>query len=125
MGYAFSTVSKVIKLSREVWSGIKGLLSYGSGKRNLVVGKPEVGDILLYSEQKSERGCVDHVFQYRGDVTITAVVAKDNWNNDTGAYPEIISGGPGHKHVEVKVASRSYRGFDYTIEVYGKKKKIQ
>ena len=99
-------------------------LSSGSGEHDLVVGTPEVGNILLYSEKKSvdnEAGRVSHVYQYSGDITITAVVAKDNKRDDTGGDPEIISGGPGEKHVSVKVTSRTEKGFDHTVHVYGRK----
>lgn len=118
-----STALQIFKLGIEAVREINKLLSSGSGEHHLVVGQPEVGDILLHSDQKSEGGEGRHVFQYSGKDTITAVVAKDNWDNDTGGYPKIISGGPGYKHVEVEVTSRSCRGFDHTFQVYGKKRK--
>ena len=111
----------------EVWKAVNDLLSSGSGQHNLVVGNSEAGDIVLYKEQKSqgyEFGWGSHVYQYSGDKKITAVVAHDNRNDDTGGDPEIIRGGPGYKHVSVKVTSRFGRGFDHTVYVYGKKKKL-
>ena len=120
------SVAQAVGLGAEVVRpAISKWLSSGSREHHLVVGEPEVGDILLYIDQKSKGHGVDdsHVFQYSEDVTITAVVARDNWNDDTGGYPEIISGGPGHKHVEVKVTSGSRGGFDHTFQVYGKKQK--
>ena len=129
MADAVSVLTKVVqltKLSEEALRAINELLSSSSGEHDLVVGNPEDGDILLHSEKKSVgygRSYVSHVYRYSGDVMITLVVAKDNWNNDTGGDPEIISGGPGHKHVEVRVTSRLLRGFDHTVLVFGKKRK--
>ena len=102
----------------EAWTTMKD-----SRQHDLAVGTPEKGDILLHSEQKS--GVGSHVYKYRGDNMITAVVAKDNREDDTGGDPEIISGGPGEKHVTVKVTSRSGGGFNHTVSVFGKKQKLK
>ena len=102
---------------------IDDLLSSGKGQHNLVVGKQGPGDILLFKEQKRQVcgfGYVSHIYRHNGDNTITAVVAKDNWDDDTGGDPKIIDGGLGQKHVEVKVTSRFGRGFNHTVYVYGK-----
>ena len=80
-----------------------------------------------FTEQKSQGydiGWGSHVYEYSGDKTITAVVAHDNRNDDTGGDPKIINGGPGYKHVSVEVTSRFGRGFDHTVYVYGKRKKL-
>ncbi|XP_068730993.1 uncharacterized protein [Montipora capricornis] len=116
-------VLQLAKWAGEAWRTIKG-----NGQHNLVVGKPQAGDILLHAEQKCQgRGFnrASHVYQHSGDNTITAVVAKDNWEDDTGGNPEIISGGPGYKHVRVKVTSRSEGGFNHTVYVFGKKQKLK
>ena len=118
------TALQLVNLVGEALRTINDLLSSGKGKHNLVVGKPGAGDILLHAEQRCKGyrfGWVSHVYQYKGDTTITAVVAEDNRNNNTGGNPEIISGGVGHKSVLVKVTSRIFRGFDHTVHVYGKK----
>lgn len=108
----------------EAWTSFSDLLK-GTGSHDLVIGKVEPGDILLHQEQKRP-GCslfsrVTHEFKYRGDKLITAVVAKDNWSDDTGGDPQVISGGLGQTHVTVKVTSEPLRGFNHTIYVYGKK----
>ena len=113
--------AQLVQLGLQAWRTINE--SPGSGEHNLVVGKLEDGDILLHSEQKSSgigMGYVSHVYEYSGNSTITAVVAKDNWNGNRGGEPEILSGGPGHEHVKVKVTSRFLSGFDHTVFVYGK-----
>lgn len=116
-------VLQLTKWDEEVWRTIKG-----NRQHNLVEGKPQAGDILLHAEQKCKgRGFdrVSHVYQHSGDNTITAVVAKDNREDDTGGDPEIISGGPGYKHVRVKVTSRPEGGFNHTVYVFGKKQKLK
>ena len=118
--------AQIVHLGVETWRAINESLSSGSGEHNLFVGKREDGDILLHSEQKSSGngpGYVSHLYEYSGNSPITAVEAKDNWNDDTGGDPVIISGGPGHEHVTVKVTSRFLRGFDHTVHVYGKDNK--
>ena len=118
--------AQIVHLGVETWRAINQSLSSGNGEHNLFVGEREDGDILLHSEHKSSGnglGYVSHVYEYSGNSLITAVEAKDNWNDDTGGNPEIISGGPGHEHVAVKVTSRFLRGFDHTVHVYGKDKK--
>ena len=122
----FTKTVELAKLGAEAWKVLNESLSSGSGEHNLVVGQPDAGDSLLHSEQKSSGyglTYVSHVFEYSGNSTITAVVAKDNLKDDTGGDPEIISGGLGHKHVKVKVTSRLFKGFDHTVLVYGKKRR--
>lgn len=118
-------MAQVIAVAVEAWRKIDDLRSSGKGQHNLVVGKRGPGDILLHEEKKRqgcEFGWVSHIYRHNGDNTITAVVAEDNWDDDTGGDPKIIDGGLGQKHVEVKVTSRFGRGFDHTVYVYGKKK---
>ena len=108
-----------------LWGKVNDLLHSGSRRHNLLKGQPEPGDILLHQEQKrsgfKKFGSVTHVFEYKGGKEITAVVARDNWDDDTGGEPKIISGGPGERDVRVKVTSKFMRGFDHTVYVYGKK----
>lgn len=115
----------LVNQAGELWGTVNDLLHSGTGRHNLIVGKAQAGDILLHQEQKRPGykmlGRVTHVFEYSGDKVITAVVARDNWTDDTGGDPEILTGGPGHKHVKVKVTSQYMRGFDHTVYVYGKK----
>ncbi|XP_078360594.1 uncharacterized protein LOC144644906 [Oculina patagonica] len=120
IGGAVSLVNK----AGEALGGLTDFLG-GQGRHNLSKGIVEAGNILLYEEQFRPSyemlGRRTHVFEYNGNKVITAVVAKDNWDDDTGGDPEIISGGPGQKHVKVKVTSQFNRGFDHTVYVYGKK----
>lgn len=122
----FIKIVEHAKLGAEAWKALNESLSSGSGEHNLVVGKPDAGDSLLHSEQICRGygpGWVYHDYEYSGNSKITLVVVKDNWSDDTGGDPEIIDGGPGHKHVKVKVTSRFLKGFDHTVLVYGKKRK--
>ena len=115
----------LVDTAGKAWGTVKDLLDSGYGQHNLFKGKLEPGNILLYEEQIRPSyqvlGRRTHVFEYNGDNVITAVVARDNWEDDTGGNPEIISGGPGQKHVKVKVTSQYMRGFNHTVYVYGKK----
>lgn len=118
-------VVKLVDQAGNLWGALNDLLNCGAGRHNLIVGKAQPGDILLYQEQKRASfkmfDYATHVFKYTGNEVITCVVAYDHWGDDTGGEPEIISGGPGHKHVEVQVTSQFCRGFKFTIYVYGKK----
>ena len=124
MALAIGDAVRLVNKAGELWGEVNNLLHSGSGRHDLFKGKAEPGDILLYEEQKCPSykmmGRVTHVFEYSGNKTITAVVAKDNWDDDTGGDPEIIGGGPGQRHVKVKVTSQYMRGFDHTVYVYGK-----
>ena len=116
---------QLVDSAGKAWGTIEDLRNSGKERHNLVVGKLGPGDILLHEEQKCQGwgfGYVSHIYRYNGDNTITAVVARDKWDDDTGGDPKIIDGGLGQKHVEVKVTSRFGRGFDHTVYVYGKKK---
>jgi len=118
-------VTMLLDKAGKAWGTVNDLLHSSQGQHNLFKGKLETGDILLHEEQRRPgfkmAGRVEHFFQYSGDKVITAVVARDNWGDDTGGEPEIISGGPGEKHVKVKVTSQYMRGFNHTVYVYGKK----
>ena len=90
------TAVQLVNLAGEVWGTIDDLLHSGKGRHNLIVGKPEPGDILLHEEQKRQGygfGYVSHIYRYSGENTITSVVAKDNWDDDTGGDSKIIDGG--------------------------------
>lgn len=117
------TVSPVRDLATEF---MKNVLGSSKRQHNLEAGKREPGDTLLYKEEKRRDfkwlDYVSEVYEHCGDDTITAVVAEDNWSDDTGGDPKIIRGGPGHKYVAVKVTSKISRGFNHTVYVYGKKK---
>ena len=128
MAQVVALVSGAVMLVDEAgkaWEAVNDLLHSGNGRHNLIVGKAQPGDILLHQEQKRASftmlGRATHVYKYKGKKVITSVVARDNWSDGTGGNPEIISGGPGHKHVKVKVTSQINRGFDFTVHVYGKK----
>ena len=107
MGNALvSPAAPLVPLGVETLRTVNESPSSGSREHNLVVGKPDAGDSILHSEQICRGyglGWVSHVYEYSGNSPITAVEAKDNWNDDTGGDPEIICGGPGHTHVKVKV----------------------
>ncbi len=116
---------ELVEQAGKAWETVNDLLLAGNGQHNLFVGKAEPADILLHQEQRRAGSelfrRVEYVFQYSGNKVITAVEAKDNWSDDTGGEPKIISGGPGHKHVKLKVTSKYMRGFNHTVYVYGKK----
>jgi hypothetical protein len=56
-----------------------------------------------------------------GENIIGCVHALDYWTDDTGGYAEIVQGGIGYNHVDVKITSQFSRGFWFDVEVYGQK----
>lgn len=51
---------------------------------------------------------------------ITAIYARDNVPAGKGGYAAIVSGGPDRANVTLKLTSRPYQRFNFTIEIYGK-----
>lgn len=98
-----------------------------NGRHNLSLGEPSSTDKVLYqSEMKKEYsllGHASHTFSYvckKGE-KITAVVAFDKWDDDTGGNPKLESGGVGCKDVSITVTSCFSRGFHHDFVVYGKR----
>ena len=98
-----------------------------SGRHNLELGIPGSNDVILHTEQKRKSnvlfGTVSHTFSYhcKSGEQITAVVARDMWDDDTGGDPELVNGGVGQPHVSIQVTSRWSRGFDFRFTVFGKR----
>ncbi len=93
-----------------------------TGRHTLVKGTPNPGDIVIWHEQKRVGHTLTYAtydFKFGGAKKITAILARDNWDDDTGGYAEIIDGGIGEKHVIVRVTSQLMRGFNFTFSVYG------
>ena len=94
----------------------------------MTLGSRRPGDIQLYSEKvrKGDKffSNVSHTYSYtaRDNEEITEVVAEDQWWDDTGGTPELVSGGVGSKEVTVKVTSQRSRGFNFHFYVYGFRK---
>jgi len=99
----------------------------GHGRHTLREGRHGPDDIILYRTEKRKGdewwAKVSHTFSYtaRDDEVITEVLAEDQWDDDTGGNPELISGGVGCREVTVKVTSRVNRGFKFHFYVYGYK----
>uniref|UniRef100_A0A182MJG0 Salivary secreted peptide n=1 Tax=Anopheles culicifacies TaxID=139723 RepID=A0A182MJG0_9DIPT len=51
---------------------------------------------------------------------ITAIYARDNVPAGKGGYAGIVSGGVNQSNVTLKLTSKPYQRFNFTIEVYGK-----
>lgn len=51
---------------------------------------------------------------------ITAIYARDNVPAGKGGYAAIVSGGLNRANVTLKLTSRPYQRFNFTIEIYGK-----
>jgi len=98
------------------------------GRHTLKEGSRGPDDIILYQEEKRKGNkfmtTVSHTFSYRArdDEEITKVLAEDQWSDDTGGNPELISGGVGCREVTIKVTSQFNRGFHFHFYVYGHKK---
>ena len=99
----------------------------GRGRHTLSLNKPGPEDVLLYEEEfrkgSSFMSTVEHTFSYRASSNeeITSVVAEDQWSDDTGGNPEVVSGGVGYREVKIKVKSQKNRGFNFHFYVFGKK----
>ncbi|KAL5274389.1 hypothetical protein ACFFRR_000868 [Megaselia abdita] len=50
---------------------------------------------------------------------ITLIRAVDNVNNGTGAYPTLLSGGPGFRYSNIRFSSQRNYGINFRIEYYG------
>jgi len=86
--------------------------------------QPLPGDFLLSSVNFQRN------FEFMGHVSATkhinvgnniigCVHAHDQWTDGTGGYAELVGGGVGHNHVDVKITSQFNRGFWFVIEVFG------
>ncbi|XP_050075916.1 probable salivary secreted peptide [Anopheles maculipalpis] len=51
---------------------------------------------------------------------ITAIYARDNVPAGNGGYAGIVSGGVNQSNVTLKLTSKPYLRFNFTVEVYGK-----
>jgi len=104
------------------------LLAVSFGQRhNYMPCQPLPGDTLLRSESSARS------FQFLGYVSATVHIEVDNniigcvhaidqWDDGTGGNAEIVGGGIGYNHVDVKITSQFSRGFWFVVEVYGHKR---
>ncbi|XP_071837764.1 uncharacterized protein [Apostichopus japonicus] len=96
------------------------------GRHNLILGSTRPGDILLFTSRQNVHGTLFEVqhytFQYsqKPTETISGVLVRDKWDDDTGGYPELMAGGPGQGYVVVKITSQQNRGFYFSFSVYGR-----
>ncbi|XP_071837758.1 uncharacterized protein [Apostichopus japonicus] len=96
------------------------------GRHNLILGSNSPGDFVLYTSSHKVHGTLfvvtQYTFQYskRPTETISGVLVRDKWDDDTGGYPELMAGGPGKGYVVVKISSQTHRGFDFSFSVYGR-----
>lgn len=51
---------------------------------------------------------------------VTYIVARDNVRNGLGGFAALVSGGINQTHATLKLSSRPYLGFNFTLEIYGK-----
>ena len=97
----------------------------GEGQHTLKLGEPGPDDIILYQEKyrKGDKvlSKVRHTFTYtaKDNEEITAVSAEDQWLDDTGGNPLLISGGVGQREVTIQITSQRNRGFHFHFYVYG------
>ena len=69
---------------------------------------------------------VSHKYSYReSGMVITAVLAYDTWDDNTGGSPDHVGGGVNEDNVEILVTSILNRGFHFKFIVYGHKKQEQ
>lgn len=57
---------------------------------------------------------------FESDKLITSIKVTNNWNDGTGGYVEIKSGGVNCKFVTIELTSQFSRGFDFNIEIWGR-----
>ena len=102
----------------------------GGGRHSLTVGAPGENDFVLDQSDvpKPDRFLqrVSHKYSYReSGMVITAILAYDKWDDNTGGSPEIVGGGVNEDNVEILVTSILNRGFHFKFVVYGHKKQEQ
>ncbi|XP_058836468.1 uncharacterized protein LOC131693022 [Topomyia yanbarensis] len=51
---------------------------------------------------------------------VTYIVARDNVKNGRGGLATLVSGGVNRTQATIRLTSRPYGGFNFTVEVYGK-----
>ena len=104
------------------WQELTGALS----RHSLVLGSPGRNDVVLHEEvirrESNFLSTVSHTFSYvcKAGEEITAVLAYDMWDDDTGGHPQRESGGVGQREVSISVTSQFNRGLHFHFMVYGK-----
>lgn len=107
--------------------GIQSIHAKVKGRHNLVLGSTGPGDVALYTDRCWEKFLFlqyrRYTFQYhkRPNETITGVLVRDNWDDDTGGFAKRTAGGPGQNCIEVVVTSQIGRGMDFSFTVYGRR----
>ena len=101
----------------------------GQGHNSLTLGRPSNKDIVLYQERIRMDyqliGVATHTFEYtcKEGERITAVLAYDEWGDNTGGTPKKKSGGVGHQEVTIEITAQLLRGFHFKFVVYGRRQK--
>ena len=117
-------ITQAAQVALEIWNKVS---VGGHGRHTLRLNEPGTGDEILYKEEcrKGDKfmSVVEHTFRYqaKSNEEITAVVAEDQWSDDTGGNAEVVSGGVGCREVKIRVRSRKNRGFNFHFYVFGKK----
>ena len=52
--------------------------------------------------------------------TISAINVIDRFTNGSGAFPTLLTGGPGWKHASLNLRSQNGRGINSTVEMWGR-----
>ena len=110
---------------KKIWNEIPS----EHGRHNLTLGEPNAKDVVLYTDDLRKYyeyfRRVSHTFSYtcKSGEEITAVLAYDRWDDDTGGYAQKKSGGVGQREVSIEVTSQYMRGFHFKFVVYGKRHK--
>lgn len=92
---------------------------------NLVLDVRYRWDYPLYTKEKVAVGVLlekkhtEFIYYKPEGKTISGVLVRDNWNDNTGGYPILVGGGPNQSYVKVNITSQESRGFDFTFTVYG------
>ena len=99
-------------------------LSGEHGSHTLTLSTPSSQDVeenLRKSHEFPKK--VSHTFSYncQSGEEITAVLAYDVWDDDTGGWAERNSGGVGQDSVSICVKSKYGRGFHFKFIVYDKR----
>lgn len=108
-------------------SSVVGCPGNSSSKsHHLVAGSRLPGDRLTLQQsvvKTSSWGSITSVqktFNVSRYEKITQVLACDQKNNGNGAYPSIISGGPGGNNVTLKFKSQRGHGINFIVTLYSR-----
>lgn len=102
-----------------------------TANNDIFLGQREIGDYLLEEKRIDRHPDNDSKFlkildftdpiSLDSDYKITRVEIVDYKGEETGAVPQVITGGPGFSYVTIEFVSQRGYGIHFHIKIYGKR----